>query len=135
MSATFTSLWRRSCRRDSTARLTEVGERLVKRFVFVKSDPCHHLFDQVKVIDMTGREQRVMTGYSAISGQQRPGEEGDVMAPLAKLQEKRKANFELPELLHNLDLLVDMCEQVPNMETINIYNSFDPGKNKSNCRT
>ena len=67
--------------------------------------------EQVKVIDMTGREQRVMTGYSAIAGQQRPGEEGDIMAPLAKLQEKRKANFELPELLHNLDLLVDMCEQ------------------------
>ena len=42
---------------------------------------------------MTGREQRVMTGYSAISGQQRPGEEGDVTAPLAKLQEKRKAVF------------------------------------------
>ena len=66
----------------------------------------------MKVIDMTGREQRVMTGYSAIAGQQRPGEEGDTTAPLAKLQEKRKANFELPELLHNLDLLVDMCEQV-----------------------
>ena len=52
-----------------------------------------------------------MTGYSAIAGQQKPGEEGDVTAPLAALQEKRKANFELPELLHNLDLLVDMCEQ------------------------
>ncbi len=30
----------------------------------------------VKVIDMTGREQRVMTGYQAIAGQQRPDEEG-----------------------------------------------------------
>ena len=88
-------------------------------------DPCNHLlFGQVKVIDMTGREQRVMTGYSAISGQQRPGEEGDVMAPLAKLQEKRKANFELPELLHNLDLLVDMCEQVPELKTLYIIARF-----------
>ena len=79
----------------------------------LKPDPSLHLpYGQVKVIDMTGREQRVMTGYSAIAGQQRPGEEGDITAPLAKLQEKRKANFELPELLHNLDLLVDMCEQV-----------------------
>ena len=67
--------------------------------------------EEVKVIDMTGREQRVLKGYSAIAGQQRPGEEGDSTAPLAALQEKRKANFELPELLHNLDLLVDMCEQ------------------------
>merc|ERR1719431_1492775 len=61
---------------------------------------------------MTGKEQRVMTGYSAIAGQQRPAEEeGDISAPLAGLQQKRKANFELPELMHNLDLLVDMCEQ------------------------
>ena len=45
-------------------------------------------------------------------------EEGDVTAPLAKLQEKRKANFELPELLHNLDLLVDMCEQVPELKIL-----------------
>ena len=62
--------------------------------------------EKVKVIDMTGREQRVMTGYSAIAGQHKPAEEGDPTAPLAGLQEKRKANFELPELVHNLDLLV-----------------------------
>jgi len=65
----------------------------------------------VKVIDMTGREQRVLTGYSAIAGQQRPAEDGDSSAPLIALQEKRKKNFELPELIHNLNLLVDMTEQ------------------------
>jgi len=65
----------------------------------------------VKVIDMTGREQRVLSGYSAIAGQQRPAEEGDSSAPLMALQEKRKKNFELPELIHNLNLLVDMTEQ------------------------
>ncbi len=27
------------------------------------------------------------------------------------MQAKRKANFELPELVHNLNLLVDLCEQ------------------------
>jgi hypothetical protein len=27
------------------------------------------------------------------------------------VQAKRKANFELPELVHNLNLLVDLCEQ------------------------
>ena len=65
----------------------------------------------VKVIDMTGREQRVLTGYSSIAGQQRPDEEGESVTPLAGLQQKRKKNFELPELIHNLNLLVDMTEQ------------------------
>jgi len=65
----------------------------------------------VKVIDMTGREQRVLSGYSAIAGQQRPAEDGDSSAPLMALQEKRNKNFELPELIHNLNLLVDMTEQ------------------------
>jgi tuftelin-interacting protein 11 len=66
----------------------------------------------VKVIDMTGREQRVMTGYQAIAGQQRPDEDGGPSnRALAALQQKRKANFELPELVHNLNLLVDLCEQ------------------------
>ena len=48
----------------------------------------------VKVIDMTGREQRVLKGYSALAGQQRPAEDGDSSAPLIALQEKRKKNFE-----------------------------------------
>ena len=65
----------------------------------------------VKVIDMTGREQRVLLGYSSIAGQQRPAEEGDSSTPLAGIQQKRKNNFELPELIHNLNLLVDMTEQ------------------------
>ena len=65
----------------------------------------------VKVIDMTGREQRVLTGYSAIAGQQRPAEDGDTSAPLQGLQNNRKKNFELPELIHNLNLLVDLTEQ------------------------
>jgi tuftelin-interacting protein 11 len=66
----------------------------------------------VKVIDMTGKEQRVMTGYQAIAGQQRPDEDGGPSnRALAALQQKRKANFELPELVHNLNLLVDLCEQ------------------------
>ena len=65
----------------------------------------------VKVIDMTGREQRVLSGYSSIAGQQKPSQDGDSTAPLATLQDKRKRNFELPELIHNLNLLVDMTEQ------------------------
>lgn len=61
---------------------------------------------KVKVIDMTGPEQRVLSGYHAISGVQKPCDQWEVR------KEKQFANFDLPELLHNLDLLVDTCEQV-----------------------
>ncbi|KAL0268830.1 UNVERIFIED_CONTAM: hypothetical protein PYX00_010643 [Menopon gallinae] len=60
---------------------------------------------KVKVIDMTGPQQRVLSGYHAISRQQRPSDEWETR------KEMKFANFALPELLHNLNLLVDMCEQ------------------------
>lgn len=61
---------------------------------------------RVKVIDMTGPEQRILSGYHAIAGgQQRPDE--TVTVP----DKKSKVNFALPELQHNLNILVDMCEQ------------------------
>lgn len=62
---------------------------------------------KVKVIDMTGPQQRVLSGYHALSGPKAP--------PGVELYEdvvhKQCANFTLPEIQHNLDLLVDMCEQ------------------------
>ncbi|CAH1395223.1 unnamed protein product [Nezara viridula] len=60
---------------------------------------------KVKVIDMTGPEQRVLSGYHAISGTQKPSDEWEIR------KEKEFKNFQLPELQHNLNLLVDMCEQ------------------------
>lgn len=60
---------------------------------------------KVKVIDMTGPQQRVLSGYHAISGPQRPADEWETR------KEKKFTNFALPELQHNLNLLVDMCEQ------------------------
>lgn len=60
---------------------------------------------KVKVIDMTGPEQRILSGYHAIAGgQQRPDEN-------VVTDKKSKVNFALPELQHNLNILVDMCEQ------------------------
>lgn len=56
---------------------------------------------------MTGPQQRVLSGYHALSGPKAP--------PGVELYEdvvhKQCANFALPEIQHNLDLLVDMCEQ------------------------
>lgn len=61
---------------------------------------------RVKVIDMTGPEQRILSGYHAIAGgQQRPDEN------VVVTDKKSKVNFALPELQHNLNILVDMCEQ------------------------
>lgn len=61
---------------------------------------------KVKVIDMTGPEQRVLSGYHAISSVQRPSDQWEIR------KDKKFVNFELPELQHNLNLLVDMCEEV-----------------------
>ena len=60
----------------------------------------------VKVIDMTGKEKRVLSGYHAISAQQMPDD--DVEDPA---QEMRPAAFDLPELRHNIDLILDKCEE------------------------
>lgn len=71
---------------------------------------CYILFSElskVKVIDMTGPQQRVLSGYHALSGLKTPtGVENyeDVLR-------KKCTNFALPEIQHNLDILVDMCEQ------------------------
>lgn len=71
-----------------------------------KKIPVSNEMSRVKVIDMTGPEQRILSGYHAIAGgQQRPDE------TVVVTDKKSKVNFALPELQHNLNLLVDMCEQ------------------------
>ena len=67
---------------------------------------CCSDLTKVKVIDMTGPQQRVLSGYHAISGPQRPADEWE------HRKDKKFSNFALPELQHNLNLLVDLCEQV-----------------------
>ncbi|KAI8489214.1 Tuftelin-interacting protein 11 [Branchiostoma belcheri] len=57
---------------------------------------------KIKVIDMTGPETRVLSGYDQIAGTQL--QFTDEATP-------RKKAFSLPELEHNLTLLVEMSEQ------------------------
>ncbi len=73
---------------------------------------------KVKVVDMRGKEERVLSGYHAISAKQRrpeadsdedDGGQGD--GPAAALMAQRKPNFEIPELLHNINLIMDTCEE------------------------
>ncbi|XP_030760985.1 septin-interacting protein 1 isoform X2 [Sitophilus oryzae] len=62
---------------------------------------------KVKVIDMTGPQQRVLSGYHALSGLKAP----PGVEHYEDVVHKKCQNFALPEIQHNLDLLVDMCEQ------------------------
>lgn len=67
---------------------------------------------KVKVIDMTGREKRVLSGYHAIAAQQMPDDDdaGDGEDFVALQQQRTNAHFDLPELKHNIDLILDQCE-------------------------
>ncbi|XP_055379295.1 septin-interacting protein 1 [Condylostylus longicornis] len=60
----------------------------------------------VTVIDMTGPEKRVLSGYHALGQAKIADEDLYESRPT-----KKKTNFALPELMHNLDLIVNMCEQ------------------------
>ncbi|XP_052242663.1 tuftelin-interacting protein 11-like isoform X2 [Dreissena polymorpha] len=60
----------------------------------------------VKVIDMTGKEKKEFTGYHTISQRHdRPDDEPEEFGG------GRREVFSMPELLHNLNLLVDMSEE------------------------
>ncbi|KAK7107599.1 tuftelin-interacting protein 11-like [Littorina saxatilis] len=61
---------------------------------------------KVKVIDMTGKEKRVLSGYHAIGKvHDKPDEEEDVV------ERGGVRSFDMPELVHNLNLLVDITEE------------------------
>ncbi|CAB3238610.1 unnamed protein product [Arctia plantaginis] len=57
---------------------------------------------RVPVIDMTGKEKRVLSGYHALRA----------AAPRFEHEPRRKCvNFAAPQLMHNLELVVECCEQ------------------------
>ena len=59
---------------------------------------------KIKIIDMTGREQRVAHGYESLSHITRLSQMD------SEYEEKKKQNFEIPELTHNLDLALSLTE-------------------------
>ncbi|KAH9508637.1 Tuftelin-interacting protein 11 [Bulinus truncatus] len=71
--------------------------------------PVPNLNQKVKIIDMTGREQRILSGYHAIGkSHDKPDEAEDLVKqePVAK-----QRAFSMPELMHNINMLVDMSEE------------------------
>lgn len=61
-----------------------------------------------QVIDMTGREQKVYHSYSQMSQKHSIPEE----TPLnVSVREQKSSGFALPELEHNLKLLIELTEQ------------------------
>lgn len=69
---------------------------------------ANNKLSQVPVIDMTGPEKRVLSGYHAL-GQSRAAAD-EVIYDSSK-PHKATTHFALPELMHNLNLIVDLCEQ------------------------
>lgn len=74
--------------------------------------PDYMLYDKnnklskVTVIDMTGPEKRVMSGYHAMNQAKITDDDVYESKPASDLK-----HFQLPELMHNLNLIVNMCEQ------------------------
>ena len=66
--------------------------------------------DEVKIIDMTGKEQRVLNSYHAIGAKKmRPEDTLDQRDN--DRQKVEEVIYDLPELRHNIDLLLDQCEE------------------------
>lgn len=95
------------------------GESQKTKYIYrtiddVKSDSIGKKFlgdssrlSKVKVIDMTGPEQKVFAGYHQIHQQHSKPEEWED----SDKKKERGHHFSLPELQHNLALLVEMMEQ------------------------
>ena len=61
-----------------------------------------------QVIDMTGREQRVYYSYSQMTQKHSVPEEPTLSEAV---REQKPSGFALPELEHNLKLLIELTEQ------------------------
>ncbi len=60
---------------------------------------------------MTGREERVLSGYHAIAAAKQRPDEDDVADDGMGVRMDRRQNFEIPELIHNINMLLDNCEE------------------------
>ncbi|KAG1687952.1 Tuftelin-interacting protein 11 [Nymphon striatum] len=64
---------------------------------------------QDKIIDMTGPQQRVLSGYQSLQHQHMKPDTSNSTEKNTVLPQKNV--FEMPSLLYNIDMLIDMSEQ------------------------
>ncbi|XP_050443054.1 tuftelin-interacting protein 11 [Adelges cooleyi] len=100
------SKWRKKLKAEKTQYIYKTVEEVIEesKHPGQRKREFNEL-SKVKVIDMTGPEQRVLSGYHAISGVRKPTDQWEIR------KDKKFSNFDMPELLHNLNLLVEMAEQ------------------------
>lgn len=74
----------------------------VSIYLFLQTSHSNEL-SRVPVIDMTGKEKRVLSGYHALRAS----------VPLYEHEPRRRCEkFAAPELMHNLQLMLECTEQV-----------------------
>uniref|UniRef100_A0A182Q9K9 G-patch domain-containing protein n=1 Tax=Anopheles farauti TaxID=69004 RepID=A0A182Q9K9_9DIPT len=90
----------------------EKGKKSTTASTYAPFDKSSSKLSQVTVIDMTGPEKRVLSGYHAL-GQAKVVDEELYEPGLvgSKPSAKETIHFALPELMHNLNLMVEYCEQ------------------------
>ena len=64
---------------------------------------------KIKVIDMTGKEQKILHGYESLS--KKNNMLHDEVENFNETGKSKQNIFDLPELLHNLEILVNMTEE------------------------
>ncbi|XP_037958650.1 septin-interacting protein 1-like [Teleopsis dalmanni] len=94
----------------------KTAEEIIERGKNSKNNMPDKLSKQlgnVPVIDMTGPERRVLSGYHALAHTRVMDEDiYEVKTDLKnKLASQASNVFDMPELKHNLQLIVDLCEQ------------------------
>ena len=82
-------------------------EETSKELPLISSVSQQTAASKIKVIDMTGKEQRVLHGYEALSQMSKMAKQGDA----GNSNNNKPKNFDLPELVHNIDMLIDMTEE------------------------
>uniref|UniRef100_H2YDS1 Tuftelin-interacting protein 11 n=1 Tax=Ciona savignyi TaxID=51511 RepID=H2YDS1_CIOSA len=91
--------------------LTKSGKSLKKKKDASPSHTVPNHVANVKVIDMTGKEKKVFSGYHAIAGRVTTGSDVEsVDEDLYEDEMRKREIFSCPELLHNLETLIEETE-------------------------
>uniref|UniRef100_A0A182NAK3 G-patch domain-containing protein n=1 Tax=Anopheles dirus TaxID=7168 RepID=A0A182NAK3_9DIPT len=109
--------WRKEGKQGKSRHFYKTVEDVIEKgkkstSTYAPFDKSASKLSQVTVIDMTGPEKRVLSGYHAL-GQAKVVDEELYEPGLvgSKPSAKETIHFALPELMHNLNLMVEYCEQ------------------------